>query len=199
VDDASTDGTAALVGALPPPVRLLRQAHAGQRVARNLAVAHAAGDLLAFLDADDIWEPDKLERQLELLRAGAPDTAVFAHARNFWSGGLEAQGERFQGEWVAQPFAALFASTMLVPRALFERVGGFDPVHHHGEVADWLERAKALGATVVVHPATLVRRRIHPTNMSRTASSRDDFFALLQQRIEAKRRGGGAPPSPSSA
>jgi len=196
VDDESTDGTAATVAALPPPVRLLRQAHAGHRAARNLAVAAATGELLAFLDADDIWEPDKIERQVALLRSSPPATAVFAHAQNFWSGGLEAQGERLRNEWIAQPFAALFPSTMLVPRALFVDVGGFDVTGTHGEVADWLERAKAAGTTVVVHPATLVRRRIHPTNMSRSATSRDDFLSQLQRQLAAKRRAGGDPSNP---
>jgi glycosyltransferase involved in cell wall biosynthesis len=200
VDDGSTDETAAIVGALPPPVRLVREPHSGHGVARNLAVAHATGDLLAFLDADDIWAPDKLERQLELLRASPPDAVIFAHAQNFWASGLEAEAERYRDQWVAQPFPALIASTMLVPRALWERVGPFDPRTNHGEVADWLARAKALGATVAVHPATLMRRRIHAANVSRTATARDGFFELLQRQIAARRRAGdAAPPGPPPA
>jgi glycosyltransferase involved in cell wall biosynthesis len=198
VDDESTDRTAEIVAALPPPVRLLRQAHAMQRAARNLGARAATGELLAFLDADDIWEPDKLRIQVELLRASPPGTAVFAHAQNFWSGELEEQGNRLRDAWVARPFAALFASTMLVSRELFDRLGQFDVRLQHGEVADWLERAKAAGVPVAVHPATLVRRRIHATNMSRTTGSRDDFLVLLQQQIEAKRRAGlGDAPRPT--
>ena len=125
MDDGSTDRTAEVVAALPPPVRLLRQANAGHRVARNVAASVATGELFAFLDADDLWEPEKLRLQVELLRSAPPATVVFAHAQNFWSGEVAAEGERLRDQWVARPFPALFASTMLIARDLFERVGGF--------------------------------------------------------------------------
>lgn len=189
VDDGSTDRTADVVAALPRPVRLLRQANAGQRVARNVAASVATGALFAFLDADDLWEPEKLRLQVELLRSVPPATVVFAHAQNFWSGEVAAEGERLRDQWVARPFPALFASTMLVARDLFERVGGFAGTAHHGEVTEWLERARAVGVEVAVHPAVLLRRRIHGGNMSRTTVARDDFFALLKTKIDAGRRG----------
>ena len=68
VDDASTDGTTALVARLAerdPRVRLYRKpAQSGASASRNLAIAAARGRWLAFLDSDDLWLPDKLERQL---------------------------------------------------------------------------------------------------------------------------------------
>jgi glycosyltransferase involved in cell wall biosynthesis len=195
VDDGSTDRTAEVVAALPPPVRLLRQANAGQQAARNLATSVATGELFAFLDADDLWEPEKLRLQVELLRSAPPDTVVFAHAQNFWSGEVAAEGERLRDQWVARPFTALIASTMLVSRDLFERVGGFDVTSHHGEVAEWLDRARAVGARVAVHPAILLRRRIHAANSSRTTAARDDFFALLKTKIDAGRDAAADRPS----
>jgi hypothetical protein len=84
---------------------------------------------------------------------------------------------------------------MLVAREVFERIGALDVSLNHGEIAEWLERARAAGVLVAVHPAVLVRRRVHAGNMSRTGPSLDDFFALLKGRIDEKRRnpGGGAP------
>ncbi len=201
MDDGSTDRTAEVVAALPPPVRLLRQANAGHRVARNVAASVATGELFAFLDADDLWEPEKLRLQVELLRSAPPATVVFAHAQNFWSGEAAAEGERLRDQWVARPFPALISSTMLVARDLFERVGRFVGTARHGEVAEWLDRARAVGAEVAVHPAVLLRRRIHGGNMSRTAAARDDFFALLKTKIDTRRRdaaAGGPPEAPRS-
>jgi glycosyltransferase involved in cell wall biosynthesis len=73
VDDGSTDRTTSIVAAYPPPVRLLSRSNAGPAHARNTGAAHAIGDWLGFLDADDVWLPEKLERQLQRAAAtGAP-------------------------------------------------------------------------------------------------------------------------------
>jgi glycosyltransferase involved in cell wall biosynthesis len=63
IDDGSTDGTDAVVEAFGEPVRLLRAPHGGAGAARNLGLAEARGDLIAFLDSDDEWLPDKIELQ----------------------------------------------------------------------------------------------------------------------------------------
>jgi glycosyltransferase involved in cell wall biosynthesis len=63
VDDGSTDASAAIAQSFGAPVRVLAQPNLGPAAARNLGLAHATGDLLAFLDADDLWTPNKLARQ----------------------------------------------------------------------------------------------------------------------------------------
>lgn len=69
VDDGSTDGTAAVVRAQSDPrVRLVSQANRGLAGARNGGIRAARGELLAFLDADDLWHPEKLERHVRHLR-----------------------------------------------------------------------------------------------------------------------------------
>jgi GT2 family glycosyltransferase len=69
VDDGSTDDIGELCDQLGPPVRHIRQEHAGAAVARNRGLAEARGDYIAFLDSDDLWEPRKLEVHLALHRA----------------------------------------------------------------------------------------------------------------------------------
>lgn len=69
VDDGSSDGTEAVAGRIPGPVRYLRQTNAGVAAARNAGAAAARGELLAFLDCEDLWEPQKLEVQAAVLRA----------------------------------------------------------------------------------------------------------------------------------
>ena len=63
VDDGSTDETAEVVASFGERVRYIYQENAGVCAARNRGVAASSGDLIAFLDADDIWEPTKLEKQ----------------------------------------------------------------------------------------------------------------------------------------
>jgi glycosyltransferase involved in cell wall biosynthesis len=72
VDDGSTDGTCGIVerhAALDGRIRLIRQANAGVAAARNRGVAETCADLIAPVDADDLWAPTKIERQLARLRA----------------------------------------------------------------------------------------------------------------------------------
>ena len=68
VDDGSVDETARLVlqaASEDPRIRLVKQANAGVATARNTALAHATGEFVAPLDADDVWRPTKIERQLK--------------------------------------------------------------------------------------------------------------------------------------
>ena len=77
VDDGSTDGTVALVRRMDAGIRIVRQTNSGVCVARNHGAASAQGALLAFLDADDLWEPEKLERQVEVFQRH-PEVGVVA-------------------------------------------------------------------------------------------------------------------------
>lgn len=77
VDDGSTDGGGELAARYPDRrFRVLRQANAGPGAARNRGLAEASAELVAFLDADDEWLPDYLERSLALLEACGPDVAT---------------------------------------------------------------------------------------------------------------------------
>jgi glycosyltransferase involved in cell wall biosynthesis len=70
IDDGSTDATAEVLAPYRDRIVCVRQANAGQAAARNAGLDRAAGDWVAFLDADDTWAPDKLERQLALASSG---------------------------------------------------------------------------------------------------------------------------------
>src|SRR5581483_6264857 len=84
VDDGSTDGSAA-VAARYPEVKYAYQSNGGISAARNCGIRLAVGDVFALLDADDLWLPDKLERQLAALYGAAAPDLVFGHVREFIS------------------------------------------------------------------------------------------------------------------
>jgi glycosyltransferase involved in cell wall biosynthesis len=91
VDDGSTDQTASLAGRYAPAVQVISQANSGESVARNLGLARVSGDWVAWLDADDAWEPTKLEAQTEIIQAGDADlVCVFC---GFWRFGPGAADE----------------------------------------------------------------------------------------------------------
>lgn len=69
IDDGSTDNTAKIVSKFKAPVNLIQQPNKGVSAARNTGIRNATGDFIAFLDADDLWTPNKLEKQLEFFTA----------------------------------------------------------------------------------------------------------------------------------
>jgi len=162
VDDGSTDGSAEVVRAIGSPlVRLLVQSNAGVCVARNRAVAEARGDYIAFLDADDCWEPGYLA-EIAALIAEFPGCGIYSTA--FWV--LDGRG-RFpvpcpDRRGVVDNFFRDSAhryisipSASVVPRRVFDEVGGFPPGMKIGEdLYLWVKIARRL--PVCFSPARLV-------------------------------------------
>lgn len=122
VDDGSCDGTADLVEEYGRPVRVIRQANAGPSAARNNGARVAAGEWIAFLDADDAWLPQKLERQSPLLDCsdvGAAHCHTVNMAPRFsYEGPLT-----FETLWQQNRIGT---STTIVRKAAWEALGGFD-------------------------------------------------------------------------
>lgn len=79
VDDGSTDDSARIAKSFGDPVRVIQQKNQGESVARNVGIDVAAGKWVAFLDADDIWEPTKLEEFEEVVRASDDEDLVCVH------------------------------------------------------------------------------------------------------------------------
>jgi glycosyltransferase involved in cell wall biosynthesis len=164
VDDESTDGTRRLAQAYGPPVRVVAQERRGIGATRNHGVHLARGQLLAFLDADDVWEPRKLELQIAALGATPPPDIVFGHVRQFRSPGeLEDPAvRRLHCPPGLQPGAHVGA--MLLRRETFARVGPFPTHYRVADFTGWLVRARLLGLREVMLPYHVMSRRLHATN-----------------------------------
>src|SRR5215470_3986925 len=81
VDDGSTDNTADIAGRFDQRIKVYRQDNLGPGAATTAAIAQASQPLVAMLDADDLWQPEKMARQIDHLRAHPECHAVFAHMR----------------------------------------------------------------------------------------------------------------------
>ena len=173
VDDGSTDGTAEVVRSLGGGVRLVSQANKGVSSARNKGAEVATGSVLAFLDADDVWVPEKLEKQMAVLNDDPTLGLVY-------SGALEVD-ERLNpiGRMEpARPSSALrntllleqpsvtgLGSTGLVPVERFRALDGFDERLSTSADCDFTCRiASRYAVACIAEPLTLYRR--HPSQMS---------------------------------
>lgn len=159
VDDGSTDGGGAVVMAYGPPVRLVAQAHAGPATALNLALRQVTGEGVAFLDADDLWTAEKLERQAAILLADEKLDGVMGHVQQFRT---PASGQDVGELSARQPGVSRI--TLLVRRGVFERFGMFDSTLSTADFVPWYSRAVALGMKTIVMPDVVAYRRLHNTN-----------------------------------
>ena len=126
VDDGSTDGTRDLVAQYEAPLRYVWQANAGPSTARNTGLRAAQGEYVAFLDADDLWHPGKLARQVALLEERPAVGACVTLIQNFWDDALRDEHESLRGHPREQPMAGYTSVTLLARRSVFEVIGGFD-------------------------------------------------------------------------
>lgn len=193
VDDGSTDGSIAAVQSLGSPiVRIVRRTNGGIGAARNTGLDHATGDVIAFIDSDDLWEPDKLAMQERIL-ASRPDIAlVFTHIVEFLT---PEHAKDLAATYRARPRSVpgLTATTCVARRSGIDRIGPFDTGLRVGEFVDWLSRARDLGLQSLTLPETLARRRVHGRNTVLRESNRDYLLALKRNldRRRAKAAHGG--------
>jgi len=190
VDDDSSDGTRAIVESYGDPVRYVPQQHAGASAARNRGARLARGDLLAFLDGDDLWEPAKLSLQLRALASPARPDIVFGHVRQFISPDLaSAERDRIRCDAALQP--GTVPSAMLIRREAFDRVGGFDETLRVGEALDWLGRARACGLREMMLAEHVLSRRLHGANYMRGHGDLvGEYPSLIKAALDRRRARG---------
>ncbi|MBL4929008.1 glycosyltransferase family 2 protein [Fuscibacter oryzae] len=183
VNDGSSDDTASIAAGFGGPVRLISQTNAGPGAATMTGIAAARMSVLAFLDADDLWLPGKVARQLEHLRQVGSDHLVFTQMRQFRHGlPDDGQGKVADG---------LSRSTLLMHRSALDRIGPIvDPVGRRGEMIDWFGRAREAGLALDVLPQVLALRRILPGSLSwgRDAQADSGYLRVVHAAMLRRRQ-----------
>jgi glycosyltransferase involved in cell wall biosynthesis len=166
VDDKSEDDTANVVRSLGEKVILINGEGKGSGPARNLGVSHSKGDLIAFLDADDAWMPEKLAKQMLLVQEGS---IVGAYANYFVGHSSKIVGTsiRTSDDTKALKFILdgkgmpMLLSSFLMTRKDFDSVGGFDPTYYVSQDYELLLRACIAGIGIRIVREPLLRYRLH--------------------------------------
>ena len=192
VDDGSIDESAAVAAGLGKGIRYVYQPNRGPHAAQNTGLALARGDVIAFLDADDLWPVDKLSVQLTLLQAD-PQPAValgflqYIRLRETPSG---------KGEYLPflEPFfGANCFGAALFRREAFAKVGPLNGSMTYGGDVDWFLRAREQGLAIAAVDRVTLFYRLHPGNLTRHKTRRDHFLLLaLKQSLDRRRSADGA-------
>jgi len=186
VDDGSTDNTPQILAQYENRIRCVRQLNQGVSVARNTGISMATGDIIALLDADDIWEKTALKDLVAVLQQ-APDIGLVCGVANL----VDAEGSplgRYHPEKIPHaltkvPIALLKSSyrlegpvlttmlklgvfaaigcTVVIRKHWFDRVGGFTPGLHRGEDRDMWYRLAAAGCPMAFVEKVVAHYRKH--------------------------------------
>jgi len=194
VDDGSTDRTEKIVRQFSAAISYHHQQNRGAGVARNLGVSRAQGDWVAFLDADDIWRPDKLAVQIEQIET-YPEVAFFYSdidlideegnltEAGFLSAKLERRKEKGRTNLVSlvfdnRPFP--YPSTVLTRKDVFLKAGGFNP-EFRGNYHEDFDAFARVARTSLIHfiPQSLVMYRVTSPQDKNVVSIRDENGLIL--------------------
>lgn len=191
VDDGSTDDSLAVVERFARPgLRVVRRENGGIGAARNTGLDAVTGELVAFIDSDDVWERDKLERQVRVLVEDGAMQLVFGHLVEFLS---PERAEELRGSLrvATEPVPGLIATTLLVRRTAVERIGPFDESLRLGEFVEWMARARDLGLASHMLPEVVARRRIHGDNTVLTRPGAD-YLRAIKSMLDRRRKAASA-------
>jgi glycosyltransferase involved in cell wall biosynthesis len=192
VDDGSTDGTAnALQREFGASLHLLRTTNRGVAAARNLGVSASTGELIAFLDSDDLWLPEKLGAQVAFFAEHS--RAEICQTDEMWvrkgvrvnpcAHHRKPSGDIFEA---SLRLCLVSPSAVMLRRSLFERVGGFDETLPACEDYDlWLRILRDTPVWLIDRPL-VVKRGGHPDQLSRRFWGMDRFRVAALLRLLAE-------------
>lgn len=190
VDGGSTDGSREIALSFPD-VRLVDQPGRGLAAARNVGLAAAHGNVIAFLDADDLWPADSLAARLSYLTRYPDCLGVIGQVQRFLQPGTPLPAAYTNG-WLEHPVAGYTPGALLAQRRLFDRVGVFDETLALGCDSDWFARAGDTGAPLTTLAQVTLHKRIHGANLSAdVARYRQELLTMTRRSL--LRRGRGQP------
>lgn len=188
IDDGSTDGTLSVLEKFKDRIIILKNEHnMGIAPTRNKGLSAAHGDFIAFMDADDIWKPEKLEKQLQEFEKNPELGICFTMMESFISPELpeEVKKTRYCPTG-AQP--GQISAAALIKTELFGSVGLFEERWKMGEFIDWYSKAKDMGYKSATLNDVLYLRRIHDANTGvNERSSRTDYLKIVKNAITRRR------------
>lgn len=189
VNDGSTDNTEAVAKRYDKDITYVRQERRGPAAARNKGLHISRGEIIGFLDADDLWSEDKLSLQLACLAGNPSLEIVLGLSQRMKSKTAEKTKPNFEA-WY-DPFVAPSLGAAVFKRTVFDRIGLLDETLHFGEDVDWFMRARERGISMMIIEQVTHFYRIHESNMTLQAATRDSYLMrALKKSLDRRRREG---------
>jgi glycosyltransferase involved in cell wall biosynthesis len=186
VDDGSTDNTATLARSFGDSVRYVSQPNSGPPAARNRGLRTARGNVIGFLDADDLWCDNKLELQLSRF-VGQPKAEIVVGYTQRMQLTCTEDGKHTFRKW-ADRTLSMSLGCALFRKSVFDKVGFFDETLRHCDDWDWFMRAKELGISMIVHEEVTRFYRRHGNNITNQIELGNHYMLrMLKQSLNRRR------------
>ncbi len=188
IDDGSTDASGQVAKSFGNKVRYYYQENSGLGKALNLGVELGKAEFLAFLDADDLWEEDKLQKQLAAFDDDPQIDMVFGHVRQFLC--PQVPKEEMENIYCsANLMPGYICGTLLIRKKTFLCVGAFSTEQKLGDFIDWYLRAHEQGLKGLMLPQAVLKRRLHNQNMGiREKANHIDYVHILRASLKRRRQ-----------
>ena len=189
-DDGSTDNTVAIARDCGATVYEL--AHKGTSAAKNSGVIKAKYSYVIFLDADDRLTEGSLKSLYDTFEEKPMLTAVFSHARDFYTEKTDELSGAVATERVSsRVYSGCLPGCGLIRKSVFRKIGLFNESLQTGETVDWMARFRDSGLSSELIDAVTLERRIHETNTGKVLRSQEqqDYARILRERLRQRKEG----------
>ena len=189
VDDGSTDRTKEIVDGFGNKIRYFYQKNSGVASARNKGLSVATGDLISFVDADDLWMKNKTALQYEILKSNPTIKLVigFLLVVPLQSNDqqLPVDPEKEKGVF------ALSLGSALIRKSVFDNIGGFDEEMLIAEDTDWFMRMREAGIKFYIQKEIVQLYRTHEQSITRNKKRVNSYLLkALKKSIDRRRKAG---------
>ncbi len=195
IDDGSTDKTAEIAAEFKNSIRYISQQNSGPAAARNRGISMANGDVIAFLDVDDLWSDDKLKLQADYLANNPSVEIVQGLIQNLKISPLTNDNVAiFEKEY--HPYNYINLGSGLYRKLVFDKIGLFDESLRYAEDVDWFIRAWENSISKVVLKQVTLFYRKHRENMTVGKTLTElGFVKIFKKHLDRCRKKGTAPSS----
>jgi glycosyltransferase involved in cell wall biosynthesis len=185
IDDGSTDDTAAIAKNFREATYVYQE-NKGAAAARNHGLRIAQGELVCFLDADDLWTDNKITLQLSYFEKLPSTEVVIAYTQRMQLREIKNKQHIFQN--YSEPVLVMGFVASMMRRSIFDKVGFIDETFRHCEDWDWFMKAKELGISMIVHRDVVTFYRRHDSNTSNQTTLGNHYTMMLLKRSLDRRR-----------